>query len=134
MTDDDDPDLFSRPTDPDESRKAAARVRLGKDRLECFFLFCLMMDNEDYISNRNDFQWRYLPDCKYSASRAHSLRRRLSDIVVRRRNPFPPTLWLLKTTGLVVDGSMVLELTEWGEKVRDNPKLMTGLWGHQKNK
>jgi hypothetical protein len=137
MNDDDYEDLFSRPTDPDESRDAASSVRIGYDRQECFFRFCLMLENKDYVSTRKIFQFKYLIHCSLSPVRAQSIRRRISDLIERKNNPFPAVLWLLRRTGEKYDKSAILTLTERGILVRENPKIMTGLWGqaaHKKTK
>jgi hypothetical protein len=93
-----------------------------------------MLEDDEYPKTRNVFQFRYLIDCELSPVRSKSLCRRLSDIVERRNNPFPETLWLLRRTGERHGGCAVLALTERGRLVKEDPRIMTGLWGQTQQK
>lgn len=131
-TDPDELGLFVRRSDPIESALSIVRVKIGNDRKECFILFsALILDPRYPYATRKIFEFEYLIDLRYSAVRADSLTRRLSDIVLRTGNRLPKMLHLFAPSGKRWGGSAILVHTDWGTEVAANPELMVFSWDHK---
>jgi hypothetical protein len=132
-------DLFDwadmvRSTDGVTAHEAAALAakRRGEDRQLIWALWNQMIEGNLYYPTRKILEYDYLPTLGYDEIRSQSLRRRLSDLVVRPLNQ--ESLWLLCWTGERVDKSEVLTYTERGRMVLVEPGLMAGLWNLKKKK
>jgi hypothetical protein len=133
------PDLFDwselvHSTDGACAHEAAHRADNSKgiDRQITWGLWNRLLVAGDYPHTRKGYQLLFLPGIGFSMTRSESLRRRLSDLICIKTH-HNPNLWLIQEVNAKINGSAILQLTDRGRAVLENPKIMVGCWNQAIN-